>query len=680
MMERMPQSALRGLALFAAGMLAFPHALAQTGEEKDPPGDEPAGEAAAPVEEPEGGTPALAEATEGDGQRRTITEFNVVYTRQVEGRPTPEQVLGAVIVLSPSEEGWLPPRAGAEMDAFTLAELPEQELQSFYDSALPLIAQSVVKRLQGLGYIGVYVEPDPAQIRVEEGAVVDDRGPGDTTLTLLVTMGVVEDVRTTALGSRVTEGAKVNLPIHERIRAHSPVQPSGAAVGGEKAGEEGEGKSEDAEPEKGEHPTSLLRGDLIDDYVYRLNRHPGRRVEVAVVPSGGEFGGVSLDYLVTENKAWIVYAQLANTGSSATSRLQERFGFLDYQLTNHDDIFDVSWLTGSFDEVNGITASYDRPLSDDGLWRGRVFGSWYTYTAADIGQTGLSFDGTGYSIGAEGRWNFYQDKDFFADLVGSLRVEAASVDNGLTATEGDGTFLIPSIGVRAERVRKTDRFGGGVALEFNTLSNSGADLTALGRNNTDETWVLLRYDAGYSFYIEPLLAEEDEPTALAHEISLSARGQLTPSARLTPTMEQVAGGMFTVRGYPEAAVAGDSVILATAEYRYHVPQGLSPRVEASEFLGSPFRVAPQYESGPTDWDLILKGFVDAGWVSVNDALSFESDETLLGVGVGLELQWTRNLRGQVDFAWAGRDLTDTTGTTTTGAGDFEVHFLITVMY
>ena len=33
-----------------------------------------------------------------------------------------------------------------------------------------------------LGYIGVYVEPDPAQIRVEEGAVVDDRGPGDTTL------------------------------------------------------------------------------------------------------------------------------------------------------------------------------------------------------------------------------------------------------------------------------------------------------------------------------------------------------------------------------------------------------------------------------------------------------------------------------------------------------------------
>lgn len=104
-----------------------------------------------------------------------------------------------------------------------------------------------------------------------------------------------------------------------------------------------------------------------------------------------------------------------------------------------------------------------------------------------------------------------------------------------------------------------------------------------------------------------------------------------------PNFQQTAGGLYTVRGYPEAVVAGDNAFIASAEYRYHLPRGLSSSVQPSEFFGTPFRFRPQYPYGPVDWDLIFKGFVDFGRVTHEDRQSFEEDATLVSVGIGAEL-------------------------------------------
>ena len=58
----------------------------------------------------------------------------------------------------------------------------------------------------------------------------------------------------------------------------------------------------------------LLRKNELDDYIFRLNRHPGRRVDLAL-STGAEVGGVTLDYLVAENKSTYVYGQISNTGT-----------------------------------------------------------------------------------------------------------------------------------------------------------------------------------------------------------------------------------------------------------------------------------------------------------------------------------------------------------------------------
>jgi hemolysin activation/secretion protein len=634
-------------------------------EQSDAPAaDAPAQDAAA--EASVAPAPIFVEPTEADGAKRDVAGIVIEYTlTEDRGQPAPESVLDTTVLLARASDGWVAPRAGEAAYSLLLSDLPNlpADQQQMYDSALVLIAPALVRRMQELGYIGVYVEPDPDQLSLTDGIIADDRPETVNTVTFQITLGVVTDVRTNALGERVKTPPTINHPVHERIRENSPVRP----------------KAEDEEP--GEEESSLLRRDMIDEYVYLLNRHPGRRVDVAVVPEGTEFGGVSLDYLVTENKPWLLFFQVGNTGSESTSEIQERFGFIHNQLTNNDDILSIDYLTGNFDDLDAVTASYDRPIGDNPRLRGRIFGSWFQYDAADIGQDFVDFTGDGTTAGAELRWNFYQDRDLFIDLILGARWEYSHVDNEFLAEEGSADFLLPGVGVRLDRFRRTEQTTAGLYLEGNVLGNDEQELEALGRLNSSDRWLNMHFDASHSFYLEPLFTKDpDQPTALANEIYLSTRGQYAFDNRLPPTFEEVAGGMFTVRGYPNQIVAGDTVFMGTAEYRYHVPQGLTPRPQPTRLFGTPFRTAPQYVSGPTDWDFIIKGFVDAARVLISDRESFEANNTLVGAGIGLEVVYSHNVRGQVDFAWALHSTDDAGGADNVDQGNFEVHFLVTLTF
>ena len=74
-------------------------------------------------------------------------------------------------------------------------------------------------------------------------------------------------------------------------------------------------------------------------------------------------------------------------------------------------------------------------------------------------------------------------------------------------------------------------------------------------------------------------------STLAHEIVIATRGQYSFDDRLVPQFQQVAGGMFTVRGYEQSIVAGDSAVIGSAEYRYHFARTLDPGARADRAAG-----------------------------------------------------------------------------------------------
>ena len=96
-------------------------------------------------------------------------------------------------------------------------------------------------------------------------------------------------------------------------------------------------------------------------------------------------------------------------------------------------------------------------------------------------------------------------------------------------------------------------------------------------------------------------------------------------------------------------------------------------------FGGDFRWAPQAAFGRTDWDLILRGFVDAAKVRTNDALIGESDShTLVGAGFGAELQIRRNFTLRSDLGFVLHQVEEVDRSFE--PGDARLHISATVLY
>ncbi|MDX2132334.1 MAG: ShlB/FhaC/HecB family hemolysin secretion/activation protein [Planctomycetota bacterium] len=587
-----------------------------------------------------------------------VTQVRIEFSRENPGHPSVESLLGATFVAMETPDGFAP---GAGR-AVALREINEAGAARFTDAGLALLAPAVVQRMRELGFVGVYATPDPAQFGVQDGRVVDLRPEDQTHLTLQVTTGMVVEVRSVGVGERVDPDETINNPLHERVRDNSPVQPYAPGSTAR---------------------SDLLRRDVLEDYVFRLNRHPGRRVDVTVAAPGDVPGAVTLDYTITENRPWLIFGQASNTGSESTSGWREHFGFVHNNLTNHDDILSLDYQTANFDDVHALHASYERPFSFSDRLRWKIHGSWYQYVASELGIQDADFRGEGWFAGAEVAWNFLQERDLFVDLVAGARFEHVRVENELAAVEGDTDLLLPSVALRLERRRDQSSLDARIGLDFNLPDIAGTeeDLDALGRLDADDSFVVLRGEGSYALYLDPYFRDAaDAGAGLVNEVFFSVKGQHALGSRLIPNEQIVAGGLYTVRGYPHAVVAGDSGLIGTAEYRFHLPRALGPSVEPGSFFARPFRWRPQYAYGPTDWDLIFRAFLDAGRIVNTDRQSFESDHTLVGAGIGVELALTRRFNARADLGFALRGLDDASGDRVVDAGHAELHVVITLVY
>ncbi len=571
------------------------------------------------------------------------------------GLPNIESMYDTTVRLLQTDEGFVRPRSGLPTVTLTLAELNAMPEQTLYRSAVVAVMEALRNRLNREGVIGVFAYPTDL-VLTGEGA--DQRAPGDTGMMVRVLIGWVSDVRTIGSGLRFGDEAVRNADAHERTRRNSPIAPAT------------------------EEERNVLDRGALDDYVLRLNRHPGRVVNLGVGTGMGQ-GSVVVDYHIFEAKPWYVYFQLSNTGTEETNEWRERFGFVHNQLTGNDDILTIDYVTAGFEDSNALVASYEAPFgsSDDVRWR--VHGSWNEFTGSDIGgDPENDIDGDGWSVGGDVIWNVHQDRELFVDVIGGVRYHDVTFDAANLNAVGDGTFWLPHIGVQVDRLTEISSFIASGDFEIGIANEDSDELERLGRVNVDSEWVLFNYNLEWSFFLEPVIFREqfldldatwNPRKTLAHELALELRGQESFGSRLVPNYQAVTGGAATVRGYPESEVPSDSVTIFTAEYRFHVPRAFEPG-EPRTFLGEPFKVRPQRTWGRPDWDLVLKGFLDVGRARNSDGLSFEPDETLVGAGLGAEFLFKRNVVVSVDWGVALED------TSNVESGDSEVHFILTLLY
>ncbi len=596
-------------------------------------------------------TPATAPAREERTYR--VSAFDLDYHAAHPQLPPIDALRRLRVPLGREGERYVAPGApGAQAVTITLGQAWDPPAE-FTGAALRTINQAVLQALLDRGLAGVFVTLHPSDVDPRTGE--DRREEGATALRVRVIPATVAGVRTVASGNRFSASdanALVNHPRHARILDTSPILPF---------------DPNDCPPGS---RCDLVRKDRLDRYVYFLNRYPGRRVDVRVLAADTPTA-LELEYIIHETKPWQVYYSWSNTGTESTTECRQRLGAVVRQLTNRDDILGIDYVTGRYDDIHAVTGYYESPL----LWsveriRTRVSGLYSEYDSSQLGIPGAGFSGRERALAGELFWNFYQLDDLFIDAIGGLRWRRISANNDLADVHGEDDVLLLSAGVRAERYRATSVLTGEIRTEMSCPSlghTSERELEKLGRPDVDDDWVVTTWNLHATFFLEPLLDpcwEERGGIAaspLVHEAALSFRGQQAWGSRLIPQAQDVIGGFYSVRGYPEAIASGDNSWVATAEYRFHLPRALRLQ-EGNEFnvFGKPFRVfarADQPFSRP-DWDLILRTFVDAGEAWQNGPLSFEEHHRLLSWGVGVELQVLEFLNVRCDWGMALHDAQD----------------------
>ncbi len=626
-----------------------------------------------------------------------VSSLELEYAEEHPDQPSLAGLLPVVVRLRETKFGWAAPRSDQPGQALEIG-LPSGDPIRLEASGLARVMRSVVAALLEEGLYGVDVRPSPRDIDLETER---DLRPSDrTALAVIINVGRIKQIRTIAAGGRILSDWKINNEAHTEILEGSPLQPTGTV---------------------GADTTDLLDRRKLEDYLYRLNRHSGRRVEAALSPAE-EPGGIVLDFRVLEAKPWYVYAQGSNTGTQRTTDWQSRVGVSHRQLTGRDDVFSFEYLNAGGDGVNNVRLQYQAPFfgpkrpgwmnrrkgdpsffdwipRDKIPWWGvdrlrwEVDFSWGKSRADRAGLANEVVTSKQFQYGGRFIYEVFQYRDFFIDFSAGARIRDVRVRNQAAGSEtDDAIFFIPNFGIHAERINQLSTLNLNVAVRGSSSSVDESDLDSLGRDETDDRYAIIDFDLGYSAFLEPLFFPKSwrDPSTeltstLAHELAIGVRGQYAFDYRLIPQVSYPIGGLHSVRGYDQSSAVGDTVVIASLEYRFHIPRSLPVvREPLSIPLLGDFRAAPQQVYGRPDWDLTFSAFVDFGR-SIRNAGSGigasvnEYDQTLVSAGVGAELQIKSNFTASLDWATA---LKSTNGriSNPSEAGDSKIHVLFSILY
>ena len=220
-------------------------------------------------------------------------------------------------------------------------------------------------------------------------------------------------------------------------------------------------------------------------------------------------------------------------------------------------------------------------------------------------------------------------------------------------------MVTPSISLRLSTKGEYFLTESRLSLRANVQSISASDQSMLGGVNTNDKFERLSIDYLESFKLGKWLNDQFSDTFSeswgGHTLITRARADFAlRDQRHLPQHQFIAGGTGSVRGYPESPIAGDSGYSITLEHRIPLP---TPALSGGNHLHS-----------------TLIPFIDWGETFVTDPLFYESDQSILGAGVGLELKAPLGGSARIDFARPLREIINN-GSILEGtrSGDHRVH-------
>lgn len=562
------------------------------------------------------GPPAPRQVTDesGPGDETTlsgnVTGVSVrIQPENHPGLPTAADVEAIPVMLAMRDGAWQPAPAGVEPVALGAVKGP------ISSASANAISRAVLAYFRNKGIDGVVarvVAPEPEK---------------SAPMVVAVMVGTVAGVRTRTLESDGSE--KVDDPRNARIAMQSPLQP---------ATEEGQA-------------ATLLRQELIEDYLFRLNRMPGRQVSTDIVP-GEVPGTVMLDYLLQDRPMFSVQIQGSNTGTAQNGYWLEQVGIVATRLLNLDDVLDVRGATNTFDQVYSVDGSWEGRFGDIDQLRWRIAGDWSEYDASDVGIVGNNFTGVTWGAGGALIWNVVQVHDLFFDIEAGTRGWYSNVKQSLLGGYGSSAFLSPYGQINVFRQTRDSMFSGNIGVEWTGANGSVASLTTMGRLNPSTEWWTVRGSVLFTAFMDGWF--DPNTDSAVHQITARASGQWIPGgARATPVAQNIVGGFYTVRGYPQALSVGDNTVTGTIQYDFHLIRALAPS-PASEIFGKPFHWTTEAGTGmPPSWDVSPHVFFDAGYTSNNGPTVGEvPSATLTAAGIGITCSVGSNFSVTLDWGIA----------------------------
>ena len=560
--------------------------------------------------------------------------------------PTEASLMSTPVTLYKTDKSFSgSPDSKGEKVTLTLTELAVAN-GTLTDSARMVIQNAVVSSVNTMGVGGVACLVEPA-------AKSDDKN------VIKVVAAQISGVRTVASGLRAGEtGQAVNSDKHATIKNESPIK-------------EGD----------------IMQKEVLEDYLYSLSRFPGRTVSAAVSnePSSAQ---VVLDYYVQEKKIFDVYASISNTGTTDTSKYQERVGILATQLTNNDDILSIDYQNSNFSGTQNVNGYYDARVGTLKDFRWRVTGQWGQYYSSDLGLAEENFNGNNWGVQGDIIWTFLQKGNSFLDFDFGVKGWNAQTNNELFQSTGNANFVTLSGTLDAMALGDTWAIQGSFGGMYTTTNADQEELDNLGRIDTSDSYFTMNGSVYGSFYLDPLLDSSWKSSKslykpLVHEIFGSLRGQYAFDYRLTPLSQYTMGGLYTVRGFAQSITAGDSALVGTIEYRMHIPRMFNAAVPTGTFpsAAKPFRWVPDSGTGGApDWDLVLSAFFDGGTVNNNNAYAFEANTPMYSAGVGLDLTILQNVALGVDWGWALNSIDNQSAGIEVDSGSSQFWFTATIVY
>jgi len=310
-----------------------------------------------------------------------------------------------------------------------------------------------------------------------------------------------------------------------------------------------------------------------------------------------------------------VYGSFNNYSSIDTPDTRLIAGLQHSNLFNRDHVLTAT-ATSSPDDWSAVEqygADYRIPLY-------RLSGDlsfYYIYSDVDSGRVAGGFNVSGQGKFFGGRYKQHLTRFGNYSHSASLKIEDNQFIND---TIFAGTPIGDDVRSRPLSISYAGvyRFSKGVTDFFINYEHNLSG----GSNNNDAAYAVNRFGAKQDWDAWQLGATLDYSLVKGWLLHGRLDAQYSDEP-LIPGEQFGVGGAYSVRGYHERIVAGDSGIAASLE------------------VWTP----------PVKYDIRAIGFVDAGYSKRKDTLPGESDsENLLSIGAGLRWFWARNFSLQLDLA------------------------------